>query len=197
MHQFIQILTNLISDYGYWVIGIAMFLDSVNIPIPSEITLPFGGYLASISKLNLLAVIIISTITTTLGSILNYYLGFYGGGPFLEKYGKYFFISKEDLELATKWLNKYGNWIIFTGRLIPGVRTFISLPAGIAKINMKIFLIYTFAGSLLWCSLLTYIGYKLGNHWEQIEVFFEKFHIIIIGIALVLVILYIWYKLRK
>lgn len=197
MNNIIQTIIEFISNYGYLSIGTAMFLDSANIPIPSEITLPFGGYLASISKLNLFAIIMVSTGATILGSILNYYLGFYGGRPLLEKYGKYLLLSRKDYELGIKWFEKYGNAAVFFGRLIPGIRTFISFPAGVSKIKMKPFVLYTTAGSLVWCSLLTYIGYKLGNHWETIEVYFEKFHIVIIIVFMILAALYIWHKLRE
>ena len=197
MNHIVQTIIDFISNYGYWSIGIAMFLDSANIPIPSEITLPFGGYLASISKLNLTAIIIVSTVTTTLGSILNYYFGFFGGRPLLIKYGKYFLLSKKDFDLGIKWFNKYGNWAVFFGRLIPGVRTFISFPAGVAKIKLGAFIVYTFIGSLLWCSLLTYIGFVLGQNWEKIEVYFEEFHIIIITAFVLLGIIYIWHKIKE
>jgi membrane protein DedA with SNARE-associated domain len=197
MDVFISEILKYVSQYGYISIGSAMFLDSANIPIPSEITLPYGGYLASISKLNLISIILVSTIATILGSILNYYLGFWGGRPLLEKHGRKLFLSKKDFEIGMHWFEKYGNWAVFLGRFIPGVRTFISFPAGVAKIKMWPFIIFTSLGSLIWCSVLTYIGFVLGDHWESIESFFGEFHMVIIAAFVILAFLYIVHKIRE
>lgn len=198
METIIQLVKNLVFDYGYWTIGTLMFLDSANIPAASEVILPFGGYLSSpdMSKLNLLTLILLTTITTTLGSILNYYLGFYGGKPFFEKHGQKIFLSKKDYEKGIEWFNKFGNMAVFLGRLIPGVRTFISFPAGVAKIKMPTFIVYTIAGSLIWCSALSYLGYTLGSRWEEIDVYLKDFHVVIIAAFIIIFILYLRHKFK-
>ena len=197
MEQLAQLIENLVRDYGYWTIGIAMFLDSANIPTASEIILPFGGYLAHAKVLNLWFLIILTTIVSTLGSIFNYYLGYFGGKPLFDRFGKYFLLSANDYNKGQDWFNKHGNLAAFFGRFIPGVRTFISFPAGIAKVNLTKFTIYTAAGSFIWCGLLTYGGFLLGDHWKEMEKYFENLHIVVIVLAIVFVTLYIWHKIKE
>lgn len=174
-----------------------MFLDSANIPAGSEILLLFGGYMSKISKLDLHALILITTISTTIGAILNYYLGMWGGEPLFKRFGKYFFITEDDYANAVNWLNKYGNFAGFFGRLIPGIRTFISFPAGVAKVKVVPFSLWTLAGSLVWCAAFCYIGSSLGAKWKSIYVYLKEFHIIIAVMVFILISVFIWHKIKS
>lgn len=131
------------------------------------------------------------------GSLISYWVGNKGGIPFLKRYGKYILISNHDLERANHWFDRYGDWITFIARFIPGVRTFISLPAGIARMNLGKFLIYAFLGSLIWSAGLAYEGYVLGQNWEEIRAATRPFDYPIIGAFVVLVIVFVWMRLRR
>lgn len=196
MEHIYQTVINLASEYGYWFMAFAMFIDSVNVPAASEIILPFGGYMAKVSEMNIIILIAVTTISTTLGAIANYYLGAWGGEALFNKFGKFFLISRKDYNSAINWLNKYGNFAAFFGRLIPGIRTFISFPAGAAKTKLLSFSIYSFLGSLVWCSAFCSAGYVLGEKWESIEVYLHDFHIVIIAMLVVLAVLYIIHKIK-
>ncbi len=128
----------------------------------------------------------------SLGSLIAYIVGMWGGRPLLDKYGRYILISRHDLAMSDRWFEKRGDWAIFVSRLLPVVRTFISLPAGIARMHFVKFLIYTFLGSFIWCVGLAYGGYQLGNHWEQIRVVMRPFDPLIGAVIIALVALYIY-----
>ncbi|MBU0600600.1 DedA family protein [bacterium] len=201
-----------ISSLGYWGIILTMAIESACIPLPSEIIMPFGGYLVAtkvfVSKygemVTLFYVGLAGAFGCVVGSVVAYWVGVWGGRPFLEKYGHYVLMSKHDLDLADKWFNKYGDLTIFTSRLLPVIRTFISLPAGIAKMNFNKFLIYTFTGSVPWCWALGFVGYKIGQHaktiaeWEHgIETKLGCYlHIIDAAILVIIILLVIWFIKR-
>ena len=170
---------------GYSGVVIMMAIESVCVPLPSEIIMPFAGYLAAKGEFTFIGVAIAGSIGSVIGSVLAYGVGIYGGRAFIEKYGKYILLSRHDLNLADKFFHKYGSSAMFFSRMLPVVRTFISLPAGIAKMNFTKFIIYTFLGSLPWCFGLAYAGKKLGDHWNALGVYFHKFDAII-GILLIL-----------
>jgi len=174
-----------ISLLGYSGVVIMMAIESVCVPLPSEIIMPFAGYLAAKGEFIFIGVAIAGSIGSVIGSVLAYGVGVYGGRAFIEKYGKYILLSRHDLNLADKFFHKYGSSAMFFSRMLPVVRTFISLPAGIAKMNFTKFIIYTFLGSLPWCFGLAYAGKKLGDHWNALGVYFHKFDAII-GILLIL-----------
>ncbi len=179
-----------ISALGYAGVVLLMAIESACIPLPSEIIMPFSGYLVSLGQLNLWVVGLAGAIGCVLGSLLAYWLGMYGGRPVIEKYGRYILISRHDLDLADRLFNRYGEIIIFTSRLLPAIRTFISFPAGVARMNLSRFIIYTFAGSLPWCLALAYVGQKLGEQWnkdERLKTLFHRFDFVI-GIIAVIVI---------
>lgn len=191
-----QIAIDLINYLGYWGIFLGMAIESACIPLPSEVIMPFAGFIVSEGKMTLWGITLAGALGNLFGSLIAYYVGLKGGKPFLEKYGKYFLISKNSLDKAHEWFEKYGHEAVFFGRLLPGIRTFISLPAGIAEMDLKKFIIYSFAGSLPWCLLLGYIGVILGANWESIRSYFHILDaIIIIGIIGALV--YLFYKFRK
>jgi membrane protein DedA with SNARE-associated domain len=177
-----------ISMLGYGGIVLLMAIESACIPLPSEIIMPFSGYLVFKGELNLWLVGVAGAVGCVLGSMVAYWVGMYGGRPLIERYGRYVLISHHDLDLADRWFKKYGETIIFASRLLPVVRTFIAFPAGVARMNMPRFIIYTFAGSLPWCLGLAYIGQKLGEQWDKnpaLKSWFHRFDFVI-GILIVL-----------
>ncbi|HLN18912.1 MAG TPA: DedA family protein [Patescibacteria group bacterium] len=168
-----------ISLLGYSGVALMMAIESACIPLPSEIIMPFSGYLVYRGEFSLFGVALAGALGCVLGSVAAYIVGYYGGRPMAQKYGKYVLVTKYDLDLADRFFEKYGNWAVFFSRLLPVVRTFISLPAGIARMNFFQFLIYTFIGSLPFTYILAYIGMKMGENWDTLGVYFHKFDIVI------------------
>jgi membrane protein DedA with SNARE-associated domain len=168
-----------------------MTIESACIPLPSEIIMPFAGYLVFKGEMVLWVVAFMGALGCVLGSIPAYYVGKTGGRQLAEKYGRFVLISKKDLKMADDWFKNYGEIIIFIGRLLPAVRTFIALPAGIARMNMTKFIIYTFVGSFIWCWALAYTGMVFGEHWDTLKVYFHEFHYVIAGGAIIFIIWYI------
>ena len=164
-----EFITSVISGLGYGGIFFLMILESALIPIPSEIIMPFSGFLVATGKLGSVGVVLAGSFGNLVGSILTYYLGIRLGRAFLIKYGRYILFRVHHLVWTEQLFQKYGDKISFVGRLLPGVRTYISLPAGIGKTNFIKFVIYTFAGSIIWNSLLTYGGIQLGRSWQHID----------------------------
>jgi membrane protein DedA with SNARE-associated domain len=186
----IEIITGFIGSLGYPGIFILMILESALIPIPSEIIMPFSGFLATTGKLEPLGVVIAGTLGNLVGSIATYYLGLKLGRAFIIRYGKYIFFRQRHLELTESLFQKYGEKISFIGRLLPGIRTYVSLPAGIGRTKLGNFVIYSVAGAALWNSALTYIGMQLGRNWKNID----RYSIYLDMTALVIVaILVIWF----
>ncbi|MFL0266651.1 DedA family protein [Candidatus Clostridium radicumherbarum] len=185
---------------GYFGVAALMALESACIPIPSEAILPFGGYLASAAntghRLNLYAVIIIGTLGGTFGSIVCYYIGALGGRPLVEKYADKLRLKKSHLEMSDRYFEKYGEKIAFYSRLLPIVRTFISLPAGISKMNVKKFAAYTFFGSLLWSIVLSYAGYYMGENWTKIRQWLHLADYVVIA-AVIIIIFYFIFRNKK
>ena len=188
-----------ISMLGYSGIVLLMAIESACIPLPSEIIMPFSGYLVSKGEMNLWGVGVAGAVGCVVGSMVAYWAGMYGGRPFIEKYGRYILLSRHDLDLADRWFAKYGELIVFTARLLPAIRTFIAFPAGVARMNIPRFIIYTFAGSLPWCLGLAYVGQKLGEQWdkdETLKTWFHRFDFLI-GIAgLLLVGWWVWRHIK-
>lgn len=195
IEQIAATIIHLISTTGYIGIFILMFLESALIPIPSEITMPFSGFLVSTGQLNFVLVVLVGTLANLAGSLLAYYIGYKLEETVLltwiRKYGKFILLSEHDYHRAEGWFRKYGDKIIFISRLLPGIRTIISLPAGMFEMDLKKFIIYTTAGCLVWSALLTYIGYTLGENWKNLEPYYRKFEfliLILIGIAIIVYI---------
>jgi membrane protein DedA with SNARE-associated domain len=184
-------IITVISTMGYGGIVLLMAIESACIPLPSEIIMPFAGYLVFKGEMTLWGIALAGAVGCVVGSIPAYYLGMYGGRPLVERYGKYVLISKRDLDMADRWFEKYGDIIIFIARLLPAVRTFIAFPAGVARMNMTKFIAYTFVGSLIWCWVLGYAGMKFGQHWEDLKVYFHEFHYVIIGLGVIFVVWYV------
>jgi membrane protein DedA with SNARE-associated domain len=165
----IDFVISFISGLGYPGIFLLMILESALIPIPSEIIMPFSGFLVSNGTFDPISVVLAGTFGNLVGSILTYYLGIKAGRAFILKYGKYILFKKSHLEFTEELFEKYGDKISFFCRLLPAVRTYISLPCGVGKANFVKFSIYTFLGSLIWNSMLTYVGILFGNNWKNID----------------------------
>jgi len=194
IQSIIDWLVNAISTIGYPGVFISVFLESFFAPIPSEIILPFSGFVASTGKMNLVIVIIIATVAAYLGSLPFYFIGRWGEKPvinFINKYGKYLFIQQKDVDKVFGAFDKYGKGVVFFGRLIPMIRTLISFPAGVAKMQFARFSMYTLIGSLTWNILLTYAGYQLGDHWSVVSGWIEKYQNVILILIAIAFVLYI------
>ncbi|MCL5970283.1 MAG: DedA family protein [Patescibacteria group bacterium] len=195
-HYIIQ----LIEQTSYIGIFILMFLESALIPIPSEVTMPFSGFLATSGKLSFWLIVITGTVANLAGSLLAYYIGYLLEETVLigliKKYGKLILVTVDDYEKARKWFEKYGDKIIFISRILPAVRTVISLPAGVFKMNLKKFIVYTTLGCFAWSVILTYIGVILGENWNSLEKYFRQFQLVIAVLFILMVIYYINHKLK-
>ena len=188
-----------ISTLGYSGVVLLMAIESACIPLPSEIIMPFSGYLVSTGQMNLWGVAVAGAIGCVLGSLIAYWVGMYGGRPLIEKYGRYILLSRHDLDLADRWFAKYGEIIVFVSRLLPAIRTFIAFPAGVARMNLTKFVIYTFAGSLPWCLALAYAGQKLGEQWNKddtLKTWFHRFDFVIGILAVLAVSWWIWRHIK-
>ena len=195
-----QILTNIasfiiavISTGGYAGIALLMAIESACIPLPSEIIMPFAGYLVHTGQLNLFWVATAGAIGCNLGSIPAYWLGAWGGRPAVERFGKYILLSRHDLDRTEHYFQRYGGITVLVARLLPVVRTFIALPAGIARMPQLRFHLYTFLGSWPWCFVLAYVGMKLGDRWDSDPRFKAIFHRFHLGVELVLVAGIVWF----
>lgn len=188
-----------ISTLGYSGIVLLMAIESACIPLPSEIIMPFSGYLVSRGEMNLWGVGVAGAVGCVVGSLVAYWVGMYGGRPMIEKYGKYILLSRHDLDLADRWFAKYGEAIVFVSRLLPAIRTFIAFPAGVARMNLTRFVIYTFAGSLPWCLGLAYVGQKLGEQWDKddtLKTWFHRFDFVIGIIGVLAVTWWVWRHIK-
>ncbi|MGC9138537.1 MAG: DedA family protein [Thermoplasmata archaeon] len=192
----IALIIDFLAKYGYAAIFFLMLLESMMLPIPSEVVIPFGGYLAYKGVLNIYGVILSATLGGLAGSYLAFLIGYYGGRHFIIKYGKYMLIDRENMERAERWFSRYGSISVFTTRLVPVIRTFISLPAGIARMDTYRFLLYTFLGSLIWSIFLGVFGYLLKERWTIIFTAFSRLDPVIVGIGIA-ILGYIIYKLYK
>lgn len=191
VEHIINIIIVILDKLGYLGTFLGMLFESACIPIPSEIILPFGGYLSFKGHLNLILVIISGTLGGTVGSIIAYLIGSRGGRPLVEKYADKLHLSKEKIEKSDAMFNKYGDKIIFFSRLLPIIRTFISLPAGIAKMNFSKFVLYTIVGSAIWSVFLVYLGFIMGENWETIRSYYHYADVAMV----ILIIAFILYKI--
>lgn len=202
--ELFNFLTSIISSYGYFGIFLAAFMETIFPIIPSELIFPLGGFVAFQSNFTYWETFLMSisgAIGATIGSIIIYVISLKLGRLAIIKIGKYMFVNEKKITAAEKWFEKYGVYAVFFGRMAPGVRELISVPAGIARMPFAKFLIFTFLGSLIWSSLLVFSGYLLGNSWDQFsESTSNYFHyisaVILIGIAIAIV-LYMYKKKRR
>lgn len=186
-----------ISAGGYFGIFALMALESMIAPVPSEIVMPFAGYLVAQGRFNFWIALAASGLGSIIGSLLSYYIGYYGGRPIAIKFGKYLLLEEEHLGWTEKWFKKYGDKTIFISRFIPVVRHLISMPAGIAKMSLHKFLVYTLIGATIWNFILLYAGFKLESHWERIHMFSKELDIIFIAAVILFLAYFVWAHRKK
>src|SRR6202167_183453 len=190
-------ISALVAATGYLGVALLMAIESACIPLPSELIMPFAGYLVYEGTLKLLWVATAGAIGCNLGSLVAYEIGYYGGRPLVEKYGRWILLSRRELVWADRFFARWGYLAVFIARLLPVVRTFIALPAGIARMPRKRFHIYTFLGSWPWCFALAWLGMKLGENWRELGKYFHQFDAVI-GVVLVAgIIRCVWALLPK
>ncbi|HEY7599336.1 MAG TPA: DedA family protein [Candidatus Limnocylindrales bacterium] len=200
----IPFLTWLYGLLGYIGVLVAMAIESAMVPLPSELILPFAGFLVSDptavepltrSGWDFWIVVIVATIGNTLGSLVAYAIGAWGGRPFLERYGRYLLIRSHEIELADHFFQRYGSATAFFSRLLPIVRTFISFPAGVARMHLGKFIVYSTAGALIWSILLVQLGVVFGERWVEIRHLLEPFDLLIAVLVVAAVLLFVWWRL--
>ena len=188
---------SVISSIGYFGVFLLMIMESMILPVPSELVMPFAGFLIASGEMNFWMIIIFATLGSLVGSLISYYLGKYGGNKLVLKYGNYFLLNEEHLKKTEKWFSKKGELTIFIGRFIPIVRHIISIPAGIGKMNLKKFMIYTLIGAGIWNAFLTYIGFILGNNWERIQEYSDYVSFGVLGILVILMGYFVYRQIKK
>jgi membrane protein DedA with SNARE-associated domain len=184
-----------ISKAGYLGVLLLMTIESACIPLPSEIIMPFAGYLVYTGRFSLLWAATAGAIGCNVGSVIAYEIGARGGRRLVERYGSYIFLSRHDLEMAERFFERFGGAAVFIGRLLPVIRTFIALPAGIARMPRLRFHIYTFAGSWPWCFGLAWVGMKLGEQWDKdprLKQWFHRLDAVIVAVLLAATIWFVW-----
>lgn len=192
-----QFVTDLIGNYGYFGMFLAMVLEAVIIIIPSELVLATGGILASRKIFTFPLAFLTGLLGSVFCAIAIYFMGYFGGKPFIQKYGKYFFMKAEDIEKSDSWFSKYGLFGALIGRNFPIIRTLISLPIGIMRLSFTKFVIYTTIGSIPWTFIFVYMGYALGNNWVILKEFTSKLKLPIKILILILIISYFYKKITK
>lgn len=201
MHLFTNVLTDLIANYGLLAVFVFMTAESALIPIPSEVTMTFAGFLAGVGVIGFWPAVFVGAFGNLVGSLLAFWLGMAMGESWIraaiKKWGKWILIREKDFDLSVKWFKKYGHGITFGSRLLPIVRTFISLPAGIAEMNIWHFSAFTFVGSFIWSGILAYMGLKLGQNWQAVEPYFRKFQYVIVVIIVAAIAYYIYHHLKR
>jgi membrane protein DedA with SNARE-associated domain len=175
-----DLIVSLISATGYSGVFFAMALESACIPFPSEIIMPFSGFAVSEGKMTLLGITLAGALGNLFGSVIAYFVGLKGGRPFLENYGRYILISHKKLDLTDEWFQKYGDKAVLSSRVLPVLRTYISLPAGMARMGFKKFSFFTFVGSLPWCLALGYVGVLLGPRWDSLRGWFHLMDAVVV-----------------
>lgn len=193
-------IIHLIQSTGYLGIFVLMTLNAAAIPIPSEVTLPFAGFLANQGHISLILAIITAVIGDLAGSIIGYSIGYFLEENLLlsliKKYGKIILVTEHDYHKATSWIKKYGSPVIFIGKMTPGIKSFIAVAAGITEIKFSKFVLFNVLGTIIYVSVVTYFGYFLGSQWNILGAYFRKFEIVILVILIIGVLFYINYKLK-
>ena len=197
LQQISNFATSVVVSGGYLGIVLLSLADSAAIPIPSEIVMPFAGFLAAQGHFNLFLVALAGTVGATLGALLLYAVGRIGGRPFIDRYGRYFFISHHDVTVAENFFERYGSAANFIGRFLPVIRTYISLPAGIARNNVAKFTLYVFLGSLAWSLGLAYVGYRFGQSWTTVSAYLSKFSDVVWVVVAVAVVWYVYRHIKN
>jgi membrane protein DedA with SNARE-associated domain len=185
-------ISSLIAFSGYGGIVILMAIESACIPLPSELIMPFAGYLVHQGTLNLLWVATAGAIGCNVGSLIAYEIGCYGGRPLVERYGRWILMGRRELDWADRFFTRWGYLAVFIARMLPVVRTFIALPAGVARMPRLRFHVYTFLGSWPWCFGLAWLGMKLGENWRSIGKYLHKLDAVILAVLVVGIAWFVW-----
>ncbi len=197
LYEVVQFIVSTVGKMGYGGIVALMFLESSFFPFPSEVVIPPAAYLASKGEMNLYLVIICGTIGSLLGAIFNYYIALYLGRPFFLKYGRYFFITEKSINSAERFFEKHGHISTFVGRLLPGIRQYISLPAGIAKMNIFLFCLFTLIGAGIWVIVLALLGYFFGMHEDILKQKLHSVTILMILFVALIIFLYVFFRRKN
>jgi membrane protein DedA with SNARE-associated domain len=200
VEQLVVFVTAVISAMGYGGIVLLMAIESACIPLPSEIIMPFAGYLVFRGEMSLQGAAIAGAIGCVVGSIPAYYLGMYGGRPLIERFGRYLLVSRRELDLADRLFQRHGQWVVLAGRLLPVIRTFIAFPAGVSRMPMGRFIVYTLVGSYPWCLALAWAGMKLGQAWHsdpRFRAVYHRFETAIVVALVLAVAWFVWHKVRE
>jgi membrane protein DedA with SNARE-associated domain len=197
LHQIIVAITtwitHVISALGYPGVGLLMAIESAAIPLPSEVIMPFAGFSAASGHFNLLGLALAGAIGSTIGSLVTYYIGYHGGRIWMQKYERVLHVSEGELGFTEKFFNRFPLTSTLVGRVLPVVRTFISIPAGIAKVPVGRFLAYAFIGSFVWSYFLAFLGKKLGDHWDTLGKYFHQLDAVIVGVVAIAIIWWLWH----
>ena len=194
---YLDTLLQLMESYGYIAMFVAMALENANIPIPSEVVLGFAGFLISQQIFSFWTTFAVACIAGVVGSVISYWLGSYGGRPLLLKYGKYIFFNERKFRMAEDLFNKYGGIAVIICRCLPGVRTFISFPAGVARYPFWKFVIFTVIGTIPWTLLLVWAGSLLGSHWRDLIQYNHIFLMAVIAVCVVATVVFVWHRRRR
>ncbi len=192
-----DLIIELISNLGYPGIFVLMTIEGIITPIPSELIIPFAGYLAAEGEMNLVLVIAVGTAGAAIGNTVAYYIGYRVGRPLIERYGKYIWLDERDLGLAERWFAKYGDIGILLGHAIPGVRSFISFPAGIGKMRVKRFVLFSTIGALIWTTVLALAGYVLIDEWRRFAETTDNIDLYVLVAAIAIIIGYVYWSKRR
>jgi membrane protein DedA with SNARE-associated domain len=185
---------HLISSWGYLALFLLTFAEAACVPIPSEVTLGYAGYLASTGRFEVALVIVLAVVGEFLGSFVGWSIGRFGGRRLVENFGRYVLLTNADLDRAERWFSKRGEPAVFLGRILPVVRTFISIPAGLAEMSLVRFGAATFAGSAIWCTAIALVGYELGGEWSKITKGFSAAGYLLVAVAVVVIAVFVLHR---
>ena len=188
---------HVIGTMGYPGIGLLTLLGNANIPIPSEAVMPFGGILAQKGQMNFHLVAWVGTLGSILGSVISYGFGAFLGVDFVRKYGKFVLMRTDEIAVAERWFDRHGLQITLWGRFVPLLRSFVSLPAGLYRSNFPLFLLYSFLGSLPWCYLWTWLGFKLGENWSTVERYTKIIDVVVLFVIFLLILKFVLSRFKK
>jgi membrane protein DedA with SNARE-associated domain len=192
----LRLVKDFLTTVGYPGVFILMAIEGFGVPIPSEVTMPFSGFLSSSAggnKFLLPAAIAIGALGETIGGVIAYAVGYFGGRPVLARYGRVVLLSEEELASGEAWFGRYGDWVVLITRLLPAIRSFIALPAGVVRMPFWRFLVLGAIGSAIWCTALAIVGHTLGQNWQNVSTSLRKYDVIIV-IAVVAIIVFAIYK---
>ena len=197
LQQLFEFASSMVEKFGYLGIWLGMTIESAAVPLPSEAIMGFAGFFVSLGKLNLFLAALAGAVGNVTGSTIMYVIGHKGGKPLVLKYGDKFGVSEEEFHKGQVWLEKYGDKAIFFAQLLPVVRTYVSLPPGVLKMNYPKFIIYTFLGAFLWCFMLAFAAMQLGDHWMDLEKYMKGFQYIVIAVIVFAILGLAGYKFHK